>query len=280
MLLLNLLLLLLDLTSGFSQQHEQQQLQKRDKYVYIACYKPALTLCSLTSDKERAIRKGRDIRQTLFDLSLPENLKNDLHIVGRLDRDSEGLLLLTNDGQFTSQVLSENCHKTYWALTRGNNYKNNNNKMKNRNGSTTTTNNNKGQVVVVEEEKEKDYPPSEIALNEMRKGGLEIRGAKTRPPIAVNILKNHHQQQQQQQHSSITEILPKPALGMDRGSTWLEVTLNEGRNRQVRKITACSGHKTVRLCRIAIGKFSLQNHQDLLERPGNWKFINKEDVLF
>ena len=225
-------------------------------------------MCSLTSDKERAIRKGRDIRQTLADLSLPENLKNDLHIVGRLDRDSEGLLLLTNDGQFTAQVLSENCHKTYWALIRGNN----NNKMKNRNGTTTTTNN-KEQVVVVKEE------PSDIALNEMRKGGLEIRGAKTRPPIAVNILKNHHHHHQQQQYSSITEILPKPALGMDRGSTWLEVTLNEGRNRQVRKITAYSGHKTVRLCRIAIGKFSLQNHQDLLERPGNWKFINKEDVL-
>ena len=235
------LLLLLDLTGGFS-------IRQENKYVYIACYKPALTLCSLTCDKERAVRKGRDIRQTLANLSFPENLKDDLHIVGRLDRDSEGLLLLTNDGQFTARVLSEDCHKTYWALIKG---------KKNR-----------------RDEQEVYYPPSDISLREMRKGGLEIRGAKTRPPISVNLMNDQH---------SITKILPKPTLGMDRGttsnsSTWLEVILNEGRNRQVRKITAYSGHKTIRLCRTAIGKFRLQHHQDLLV-PGKWKFIQKEDVI-
>ena len=205
------------------------------KNIYIACYKPALTLCSLNSDQERARRKNRQVRHTLADLSIPEYLKGDLHIVGRLDRDSEGLLLLTNDGQFTARVLSEECRKTYWAFTKGNG---------------------------------KELKPSEQSLNEMRKGGLYIRGAITRPPISVNLL----------DHPENTMILPPPALGMDRGSTWLEVVLNEGRNRQVRKITSCAGHKTVRLTRVAIGNFKLENNQDLL-RPGKWKVIQKEDVL-
>jgi 23S rRNA pseudouridine2457 synthase len=202
-------------------------------YRYIACYKPALTLCSLNSDSDRALRKNRDTRSTLADLSLPDNDnegEGPLHIVGRLDRDSEGLLLLTDDGQFTARVLSsEHCHKRYWALVQGR--------------------------------------PSEEALEAMRAGGLEIRGAITRPPIGLRIL-------------SPTEVedrsLPKPALGMDRAGTWLEIILNEGRNRQIRKITAAAGHKTIRLCRVGIGSFEWES-RDL--QPGEWKYIRRDQVL-
>jgi 23S rRNA pseudouridine2457 synthase len=201
-------------------------------YRYIVCYKPALTLCSLNLDFDRALRKGRDPRSTLADLSLPDDNEGEgLHIVGRLDRDSEGLLLLTDDGQFTARVLSsdEHCHKRYWALVQGS--------------------------------------PSEEALEAMRAGGLEIRGAITRPPIWLRIL-------------SQTEVedraLPKPALGMDRVGTWLEIVLNEGRNRQVRKITAAAGHKTIRLCRVGIGSFEWES-RDL--QPGEWKDIRRDQVL-
>jgi 16S rRNA U516 pseudouridylate synthase RsuA-like enzyme len=55
----------------------------------------------------------------------------------------------------------------------------------------------------------------------------------------------------------------------------MEVVLNEGRNRQVRKITTAAGHRTIRLCRVAIGKLEL----DLNLNPGDWNYINKEDVL-
>jgi len=199
-------------------------------FTYIACYKPALTLCSLQSDNERSKRKNRDPRQTLADLTLPVT-EHGLHIVGRLDRDSEGLLLLTDDGQFTASVLSENCHKEYWALV------------------------NRG-------------PPSAESMEEMRRGNLNIRGAITKPPLAVNIL-------EEKKRASLA--LPPPVPGMDRGTTWLEVHLNEGKNRQVRKITGCTGHKTVRLCRVAIGSFRLQDHEDLLQ-PGTWKYIGRENV--
>lgn len=163
-------------------------------YRYIACYKPALTLCSLNVDILRSEKKGRPPRNTLADMNLP----GGLHIMGRLDRNSEGLLLLTDDGKFTAGVLSENCHKTYWALVRGS--------------------------------------PSESALESMRAGGLEIRGAKTRPPISVRVLPKDETEKM---------ALPPPVLGMDRQGTWMEIVLNEGRNRQVRRITGSYDHSLV-----------------------------------
>lgn len=200
----------------------------------MAWYKPALTLCSLQSDVDRAKRKNRLPRQTLADLAgLP--LKDSLHVVGRLDRDSEGLLLLTNDGQFTARILSEACHKEYWAYV------------------------NSG-------------IPSQEAISDMRSGALLIRGATTRPPLSVDLLRN-------KSTDGLIGLLPDAVPGMNRGGTaWLKVVLNEGKNRQVRKITGCAGHKTIRLCRVAIGSLRLENHKDLLV-PGGWKYIEKDDVI-
>ena len=193
-------------------------------YQYVAIYKPPLTLCTLNDDGLRGARKNRKPRLTLRNLALPEHL----HICGRLDRDSEGLLLLTDNGQFTHQVLSEDCHKTYWALVQG--------------------------------------QPTEKSLDDMRRGGLQIRGAITKPPIQVSRLDTNE----------VSCILPPPYLGMDRPGSWLEIVLNEGRNRQVRRVTAAAGHPTIRLVRVAIGALNLH---DTRLSPGEWKTILPYQVI-
>lgn len=193
---------------------------------YIAFYKPPLTLCTLNNDGPRAARKNREARSTLWDFALPDGL----HICGRLDRDSEGLLLLTDDGHFTHEVLSEACCKTYWALVQG--------------------------------------TPTEAALQEMRRGGLEIRGAITRPPLQVCRL---------DVEKVISASLPPACMGMNRpDTTWLEIVLNEGKNRQVRRVTAAAGHVTIRLVRVAIGALNLFDNR--LE-PGEWKLIEPHQVV-
>jgi 23S rRNA pseudouridine2457 synthase len=194
------------------------------RYSYIAIYKPPLTLCTLNDDGPRSARKNRGKRSTLADLGLEEGL----HVCGRLDRDSEGLLLLTDNGLFTHKVLSEACHKTYWTLVQG--------------------------------------TPTERSLEEMRRGGLEIRAAITRPPIEVSRLDS----------SEVTEMLPPACLGMDRPGTWLKIVLNEGRNRQVRRVTAAAGHSTIRLVRVAIGALNLFDTHLL---PGEWIDLDSKQVL-
>ncbi len=57
---------------------------------------------------------------------------------------------------------------------------------------------------------------------------------------------------------------------------WLEITLFEGRNRQVRKMTAAVGHPTLRLARVAIGDLTLF---DLGLKPGEWRSLGEEEVL-
>jgi 23S rRNA pseudouridine2457 synthase len=194
------------------------------QYRYVVLYKPALTLTSLADDGPRAERKHRERRPTLVDVKdLPAS---NMHICGRLDRDSEGLLLLTDDGQFTNTVLSSSsCPKRYWALVRG--------------------------------------EPDEAALETMRQGGLMIRGYATRPPVHVGRVQ------------LTPNLLPPAVAGMDRSGSWLEVILLEGRNRQVRRMTADAGHPTIRLVRVAIGSLSLF---DLNLQPGEWRFIEETDV--
>lgn len=216
-----------------------------NEHLYLAVYKPALTLCSWEDDTDRAQRKNRPARLTLANLdNLPtfDDETPRLHLVGRLDRDSEGLLLLTTDGAFTSKVLSPDCAKTYWALVQG--------------------------------------EPTEEAIVDMRKGGLNIRGATTRPPLSVERLPVEDSLEDNQAENGTylgftPEDLPDPVPTMRRTGTWLEIRLNEGKNRQVRKITASAGHPTIRLCRISIGEINL----DPSWVPGQCHMISKSDVL-
>jgi len=137
---------------------------------------------------------------------------------GRLDRDSEGLLLLTGDGRLQAQIADPRFKmaKTY--------------------------------LVQVEGE------PDEAALERLRRGVM-LKDGLTRPAAARRI--------------------PPPALWprdppvrfrKSVPDCWLELTIREGRNRQVRRMTAAAGHPTLRLVRWAIGDWSLEGIT-----PGEWR---------
>jgi 16S rRNA U516 pseudouridylate synthase RsuA-like enzyme len=236
-----------------------------------------------------------------------------LHIVGRLDRNSEGLLLLTNDGQFTARVLSpplqnnnnnnnggsSNCTKRYWALVESMYSTKTRTRYPGRDDSATPTS-------------------VESALQEMRAGGLSIRGTVTLPPRLVRIIYPDEIQamglvpMDQSSTPPTTTTITTVSNGSGRGSDvddttrrhtmWLEFVLQEGKNRQVRRITADAGYKTLRLVRVAIGALELhrclcsdmkegggsdsiqqprrlQMSHELQLKPGQWMYIDKSNVL-
>ncbi|MFU8895515.1 MAG: pseudouridine synthase [Gammaproteobacteria bacterium] len=145
----------------------------------------------------------------------------DVYPAGRLDQDSEGLLLLTNHGPLQAR-LSDPRHglwKSYWAQVEG--------------------------------------EPDEAALEQLREGVI-LRDGPTRP-ARVRRLVPAPQPWPREPPIRVRRHIP---------DSWLELQLQEGRNRQVRRMTAAVGHPTLRLLRVAIGPFSLE---DLA--PGEWRAI-------
>ena len=140
---------------------------------------------------------------------------------GRLDHDSEGLLLLTDHGPLQAR-LSDPRHgtwKTYWAQVEG--------------------------------------LPDETALDALRRGVM-LRDGPTRPARARRI-------------AAPPELWPRdPPIRVRRHipDCWLELELQEGRNRQVRRMTAAVGHPTLRLLRVAVGPFRLAGLA-----PGEWREV-------
>jgi len=134
-----------------------------------------------------------------------------VYAAGRLDRDSEGLLLLTDDGRLQHQ-LSDPRHKlpkTYWVQV--------------------------------------DGEISDDALEKLRRGVL-LDGTRTRPAQARRIPE--------------PTLWPRePPVRFRRliPTSWIEVVLTEGRNRQVRRMTAAVSHPTLRLVRAAIGPYRLHD---------------------
>ncbi|MFL0798448.1 MAG: pseudouridine synthase [Cellvibrionaceae bacterium] len=139
---------------------------------------------------------------------------------GRLDYDSEGLLLLTDSGPLQHRI-SDPKHKlpkTYWTQVEG--------------------------------------EITEDALQQLRKG-VDLKDGPTRPAKAKALTEN--QLNLWPRNPPIRERQNQP-------TSWLELTISEGRNRQVRRMTAAVGFPTLRLIRVAIGNWKLNDLQ-----PGQWR---------
>ena len=188
----------------------------------VALWKPHSTLSSFITDQDGA--RGR---ATLAHLNLPPGLIN----AGRLDRDSEGLLLLTDDGALCHRLLQGGVSKCYHVLVVGS--------------------------------------ANQATIDSMAAGGLLIRGRETRA-CQVRRLDWH----------TTNQALPQVSVHMKKynseNSTWLEVILDQGMNRQIRRMTLHAGHKTVRLVRIGIGNLRLEA---LSLSPGKWCCTRQQDVF-
>ena len=142
----------------------------------------------------------------------------DVYVAGRLDADSEGLLLLTNDGQLQARIADprHKMEKTYWVQVEG--------------------------------------VPGDAALQRLR-DGVDLNDGKTLPAKARLI-------------EPQPEMLPRnPPIRVRQNipDCWIELIIREGKNRQVRRMTAAVGHPTLRLVRMAVGPYSIAELQ-----PGQW----------
>ena len=139
---------------------------------------------------------------------------------GRLDRDSEGLLLLTGDGKLQARIADPKY------------------KMP------------KSYLVQVEGDAE------EAALDQLRQG-VRLKDGLTRPAEVERI--------------AVPSLWPRDPPVHFRKSVpdcWLKLTIREGKNRQVRRMTAAVGHPTLRLVRWSIGDWTIEGLQ-----PGEWREI-------
>ena len=142
-----------------------------------------------------------------------------VYAAGRLDADSEGLLLLTNDGRQQARIAdpASGMEKTYWAQVEG--------------------------------------EPDEQALTALRQGVL-LKDGMTRPASARLLAPA----------PTLWERDPPIRTRNTIPTAWIELVVTEGRNRQVRRMTAAVGFPTLRLIRMAIGPHTLEG---LL--PGMWR---------
>lgn len=148
----------------------------------------------------------------------------NVYPVGRLDADSEGLLILGDEPAIVSRLLDpKHAHcRTYWVQVEG--------------------------------------EPEPNTANTLAKG-VVIQKRRTLPAIAKII-----------EPPPLPPRVPPIRIRKSIPTSWLEITLTEGRNRQVRRMTAAVGHPTLRLYRIRIGKFALP--ADL--NPGHWHILSNE----
>ncbi|QQL45159.1 pseudouridine synthase [Sulfuriroseicoccus oceanibius] len=182
----------------------------------IAFHKPYGVLSQFNQNPDRPDQP------TLQGFGLPK----EVHPVGRLDMDSEGLLLLSDDPTFERELLhpTRSHHRTYTVQV--------------------------------------DGTPDTTAIEQLRRGGLLIRGHSTKPCQATLLASD----------PPLAPRDPAVVITPGRSFSWLKLTLTEGKNRQVRRMTAAIGHPTLRLVRTKIGELSLAPLA-----PGEWMELNPNE---
>lgn len=178
------------------------QIKMAEKKIYILLNKPEGYVTSL-----------KDSHNDKIVIDLVKEVKDRVFPVGRLDKDTSGLLILTNDGDLAYKLThpSHEVWKTYIALVKG-------------------------------------YP-NHNAIEKLRKG-VNIDGRKTSKAY-VKLIKKYDK------------------------TSLLEISIREGRNRQVRKMCESIGHPVIKLKRISIGNIKLEG----LEK-GKWRYLNEKEIEY
>ena len=145
----------------------------------------------------------------------------DVYVAGRLDADSEGLLILTDDGKLQARIADpkHKLEKTYWAQVEG--------------------------------------IPDEAALDRLR-AGIRLSDFTAQPARVRRI----------DEPAGLWPRDPPIRFRQAIPTSWLEIRIAEGKNRQVRRMTAAIGYPTLRLIRAAVGSASLDGLP-----PGRWREI-------
>ncbi len=182
---------------------------------YFLFYKPYAVLSQFSPE---------DGKRTLKDFL---SLTSTIYPIGRLDFDSEGLLLLTNDNDIKHKLTDPNFKhpKTYLAQV--------------------------------------ERIPTEESLQKLRTGVL-VEGQITKE-ASVQLLPYEPELPPRSVPIRFRKTVP---------TAWIELTLTEGRNRQVRKMTAAIGHPTLRLVRVKIGNLEIGTL-----KPGDYKEINRSEIF-
>jgi 23S rRNA pseudouridine2457 synthase len=186
---------------------------------YYLFYKPYQVLTQFSAEGEK---------KTLS--AFFPHVPKDIYPIGRLDYDSEGLLLLTNDKPLTNRLLEPSFGhpRTYWVQVEG--------------------------TITPE------------AIRKLQQG------------VTINIDGKPYRTKKAEAHTfeqppALPERIPPIRYRKDIPATWLSLTLTEGKNRQVRRMTAAVGYPTLRLVRYAIGKLTIEGFN-----PGDIRAVDERSI--
>src|SRR5512146_3425386 len=195
------------------------RIQGTQQHLYIMLYKPRefVTTVSDPEGRPTVMDLVRDIRERVFP-------------IGRLDYHSEGLLLLTNDGELMQQLTAPTSHvpKTYLVKVSG--------------------------------------QPSEEELNKLR-AGIKL-------PAEPSMTKGRGRRRPGESRRSfaVTTLPSKVAIVREGDNPWYEITLTEGRNRQIRRMFEEIGHHVEKIKRVRYGPLTLN------VEPGQWRLLAPPEV--